>query len=705
MRRVTVVFLSGLLLAAMVSAGPSAAASVAVRLEVGNTNPAVGDTIQVELVVDLSASVERLGAYEATLTWEPSLLNLAAVRDGSTAAFAPPLTQAASGSLQLSQSSATGAGGVISLAKARFVTTGTAGQQGSLAVAFAAMTSLGGGASLLGGVTMPSLTLTVAPPRPNTGGGIGAAACDFNDDGRVGLADFFLFGDAFGGASATFDLDRSGRVDLADFFLFADFFGAIVPVAVTPPVANAGPDQQVVAGATVQLNGSASQAAAGGLLSYAWKAPASTPLSDTTAAQPTFAAAVAGVYRFALVVVEGGVRSVADTVVVTVTAPTGPGSFTMAQTLSDQAQLMTIAFDGLAYLSGSLGADSFFPPGKVADFWGFQYLRDNDPSEMGHNTDFLTTASLNMLSILDADQMAQLIALARGQLTSIDDYGYQRFVLMTAFRRLLTGDLPAGTTQLSATAVEAFSAELYRLDGRICLQRAVVMGNILYHLSDAQRAYLDAMVGQGMTSWPVVAEPQSLRPLTQAEKIAVMTYAGDLFSWYAGSLEADVYFCPERQGTYFGSFYLKDAPAVGNPGYSIGTNITADMGDAFVAALTPVQAELVTGLVDLQRPHLNSIVSLREQVAIELRRCLTGGTPDSTLVLGLMGTYGEEDGAIVHAMATHFAQVGQTLTQAQQDTLMVLRHETLGDFTPTAAFLYSTPIDFPVVRNTDFLFE
>ncbi|MCX6068570.1 MAG: hypothetical protein NT121_22960, partial [Chloroflexi bacterium] len=69
--------------------------------------------------------------------------------------------------------------------------------------------------------------------------------------------------------------------------------------------------------------------------------------------------------------------------------PNGPGSFTMDQTLSDKAQEMTIAFDGLAFLTGNLGSDSFFPPGKVADFWGFQYLRDNDPSGMGHNTDFL----------------------------------------------------------------------------------------------------------------------------------------------------------------------------------------------------------------------------------------------------------------------------------------------------------------------------
>jgi hypothetical protein len=31
-----------------------------------------------------------------------------------------------------------------------------------------------------------------------------------------------------------------------------------------------------------------------------------------------------------------------------------------------------------------------------------------------------------------------------------------------------------------------------------------------------------------------------------------MAYASDLFSWYAGSIDADVYYCPERHGTYFG---------------------------------------------------------------------------------------------------------------------------------------------------------
>ncbi len=386
--------------------------------------------------------------------------------------------------------------------------------------------------------------------------------------------------------------------------------------------------------------------------------------------------------------------------------PGAPGSFTIEQTLSDNGQKMTIAFDGLAFVTGNLGADSFFPPGKVADFWGFQYLRDNDPSGMGHNTDFLTKASLNMLTVLSADQKSQLITLAKSQVTSINDYGYKRFVLMTAFRRALTGALPTGTTGLNETAVKTFSAELYRLDGQISFARAQVMGGILYNLNASQKAYLDTMVGKGMTSWPTVPEPAELRGLSQDEKVAVMTYAGDLFSWYAGSITADVYFCPERQGTYFGSFYMKDAPAVGNPGYSIGTNITADMGKAFIDTLTPQQSVLITSLVDIQRPSLYSIVDARTQIATELRKFKNGGSADSNTVLGLMTKYGEYDGTIIYNLAVNFAKTNQTLTSTQKTQLLTLRQNLLGSLVyPSGAYLYAQSISIPTIQNTDFLFK
>lgn len=385
-------------------------------------------------------------------------------------------------------------------------------------------------------------------------------------------------------------------------------------------------------------------------------------------------------------------------------APNAPGSMTMDQTLSDQAQLTTIAFDGLAFLTGGLGADSFFPPGKVADWWGFQYLRDNDPSGMGHNTDFLTKAALNMLNVLSTDQRAQLVSLAKSQVDQINEYGYDRFALMTAFRRLDSGDLPTGATGLSEAAVKAYSAELYQLDGTISLARAKVMGPILAGLSDAQRGTLATMVGRGMTSWPNVTEPEELKALTGDEKVAVMTYAGDLFSWYAGNVAADVYFCPERQGTYFGSFYMKDAPAVGNPGYSIGTNITGDMGKAFLAALSSDQAALVTNLVSSQRESLDDIVAVRGKIATELRKYVSGGAADEATVQSLMTQYGELDGEIAYQYATAFAKVGDTLTDAQRTTLAGLRTQTLGSYTPKAAYLFSHEIAFPTVTGTDSLF-
>jgi len=233
-----------------------------------------------------------------------------------------------------------------------------------------------------------------------------------------------------------------------------------------------------------------------------------------------------------------------------------------------------------------------------------------------------------------------------------------------------------------------------------------VMGTMIGALSADQRAYLDAMVGKGMLTWPVVDEPDDLRGLDHDVKVAVMTYAGDMFSWYAGSLEADVYFCPERQGTYFGSFYMKDAPAVGNPGYSIGTNITADMGDAFLKALTAAQSPVITHLVDDQKPALLEIVDRREDVAALLRQFMSGGTPDRAAVLSLMERYGELDGEIIYRYAIAFAQVNQTLTADQRAQLTALRTGLLEDLSlPDGAYLYAAPIALPVIPDTDFLFK
>ena len=62
-------------------------------------------------------------------------------------------------------------------------------------------------------------------------------------------------------------------------------------------------------------------------------------------------------------------------------APPGP-VMDLNSTLGDQGQRTTIAFAGLAMITGNLQSQTFFPPGKVADYTGFQYLRDNDPDNM-----------------------------------------------------------------------------------------------------------------------------------------------------------------------------------------------------------------------------------------------------------------------------------------------------------------------------------
>ncbi len=45
--------------------------------------------------------------------------------------------------------------------------------------------------------------------------------------------------------------------------------------------------------------------------------------------------------------------------------------YSIDQAVSDQAQLHTIAFNGLAFITGDFGAATFIPPSKVCDFFGF----------------------------------------------------------------------------------------------------------------------------------------------------------------------------------------------------------------------------------------------------------------------------------------------------------------------------------------------
>jgi|WetSurMetagenome_2_1015567.scaffolds.fasta_scaffold01991_8 hypothetical protein len=408
----------------------------------------------------------------------------------------------------------------------------------------------------------------------------------------------------------------------------------------------------------------------------------------------------------------------------------------LVQTLSDGAQRCTIAFDGFALTTGTFEAQSFFPPGKVADYWGFQYLRDNTPNGNGHNTSFLTNCAFSVLYVLNTDQFAMLKALAISQVDQINLYAYKRFPLMKAFRRQLDGDIPAGSSGLSLTAVKAASSDLYKLDGRISFDRAVVYASIFKTLDASQVAYLEAMRAGGFDSWTVTKEMDAavrerMRGVTHDVSVTLMTYAGDLYSWYAGSLDADVYFCPERQGTYFGSFYVKDAPAIGHEGYKIDEQLTASAGQKFLNELATTHLDsLVTDLVDKQRGSLyagaDNIVQVRTDISLLLRSLITAPVLTDefkagklTQVLEKSGTYGELDGEIVYSYAVAFAQVYQYMSDTQKANLAALRKTIMSgiysgtpfDFSVcTTPFLYSAAIKDlsvlnPYISNTDYLFD
>ena len=477
-------------------------------------------------------------------------------------------------------------------------------------------------------------------------------------------------------------------------------------VAVPAPVASFDFSQAPTVGQTVTFTDSSTNTPT----SWTWTFGDG---GSSTIKNPTHVYATAGTFSVTLKATNaGGSGSVTKTV--NVGGGGGGTGMTIDQTISDQAQSMTIAFDGLAFVTGSFCTQTFYPPGKVADFFGFQYLRDNDPSGMGHNTDFTTLTADPILVLLNDAQLKIFSDLGAAEATLNDAYGYARFPLAKAFRRLNDGDVPAGKTGLSRDAVKAYSAYLFSIDGEMSYLRAQAYAGVLGSLDVTQRAALAAMKGKGALEWTQPTQAQVAAVLARYPGQMMRTYAGEMLAWYLGTIDADVYFCPERQGTYFGSFFIKDIKAMNNPSYTIDSNMTANMGDAFLATLDTTQKAQFTGLVAEQKTDLLAIVAKRDEISTRLRNLLsTGGTVDKTTVVNLARQYGELDGDISYLYATRFSTVGTSLTSSQKSTLTALRKTATAEAGGTPdydtlcgnGFLYSALLKTPpTVMNTDFMF-
>lgn len=375
----------------------------------------------------------------------------------------------------------------------------------------------------------------------------------------------------------------------------------------------------------------------------------------------------------------------------------GRTTYSIEQATSERAQLHTVAFSGLAFLTGNFGADTFFPPGKLADFFGFQYMRDNDKNEKGHNTDFLTRIANNVVAVLSQDQLNQFKELSRKQEAVYDSFALKRMVLIKAFRTSMEKGL-----ELNKEKVIAFGRSLYELDARLSYDRSVVVGRVIHSFTADQKAALAKLAFDNSETWPNLPENLDKRNFSHRAHVLMMTYASELFSWYAGSLEADVYFCPERHGTYFGGFYLKDFPAMGHPDYSISTSLTGDSGRDFLAILNAGQRKWMDECLLLDQPLLKEIVLIREKVSRELRKALTGDIPDRVSILEWVERYGALDAEISYNELQAFSKIHRSLSKEQQESLQQIRNQVE---LPSKLYQFSDPIDESFNLNSDALFQ
>ncbi len=155
----------------------------------------------------------------------------------------------------------------------------------------------------------------------------------------------------------TFSIDATGNYEIALVVNDGSVDSAVDTVIVTtdnsPPVANAGPDQSAFVTDTVTLDGSASSDVDGDSLTYHWSitsrpAGSSAVLSDPNAVNPTFDVDKFGTYVAQLIVNDGQLDSLADTVTI-ITENTLP----VANAGPDQTVFVT----DTVFLDGSASTD------------------------------------------------------------------------------------------------------------------------------------------------------------------------------------------------------------------------------------------------------------------------------------------------------------------------------------------------------------
>jgi hypothetical protein len=206
-----------------------------------------------------------------------------------------------------------------------------------------------------------------------------------------------------GTVSSTFVADKPGKYTaqlvVNDGIFNSNPATVNITTGNTAPVANAGPNQIVVKGSLVHLNGSGSTDVDGDPLTYNWTlitlpAGSTAVLSNPTAVNPTFTADLTGTYVAQLIVNDGTVNSAAATVTITTNAVQAP--------TANAGPNQTIGHGTTVTLSGS-GTD---PQGLT---FTFKWAITSKPVGSTTTLSSTTVASPSFLADLPGTYVAQLI--------------------------------------------------------------------------------------------------------------------------------------------------------------------------------------------------------------------------------------------------------------------------------------------------------
>ena len=204
-------------------------------------------------------------------------------------------------------------------------------------------------------------------------------------------------------------LRTAGGWDAEREFLKSDlelnyFYNYLCEIVNSVPVANAGVDQNVSTGDLVTLDASSSHDADGDMLSYSWTLTSlpensSASLSDSSSALPTFTADLDGSYVAQLIVNDGTVDSVADTVsIIAETANSAP----VANAGVDQSQSVhNISFTEVT-LDGSASSDA------DGDNLTYSWSLVTKPEGSSASLTDSTSVTVNFLADLEGDYVFSL---------------------------------------------------------------------------------------------------------------------------------------------------------------------------------------------------------------------------------------------------------------------------------------------------------